>query len=95
MSLINTQVKPFSATAYKNGKFIDVTQDTLKGRWAVLMFYPADFTFVCPTELEDLADHHSQFKDLGVEVYGVSTDTHFAHKPGTTRRRRSRRCATR
>jgi peroxiredoxin len=80
MSLINTQVKPFSATAYKNGKFIDVTQDTLKGRWAVLMFYPADFTFVCPTELEDLADHHSQFKDLGVEVYGVSTDSHFAHK---------------
>jgi peroxiredoxin (alkyl hydroperoxide reductase subunit C) len=80
MSLINTQVKPFSATAYQNGKFIPVTQDTLKGKWAVLMFYPADFTFVCPTELEDLADHHSQFKDLGVEVYGVSTDSHFAHK---------------
>jgi peroxiredoxin (alkyl hydroperoxide reductase subunit C) len=80
MSLINTQVKPFSATAYQNGKFIPVTQDTLKGKWAVLMFYPADFTFVCPTELEDLADHYSQFKDLGVEVYGVSTDSHFAHK---------------
>ena len=80
MSLINTQVKPFSATAYQNGKFVPVTQDTLKGKWAVLMFYPADFTFVCPTELEDLADHHSQFKDLGVEVYGVSTDSHFAHK---------------
>ena len=44
------------------------------------MFYPADFTFVCPTELEDLADHHAQFKDLGVEVYGVSTDSHVAHK---------------
>ncbi len=80
MSLINTQVKPFSATAYQNGKFIPVTQDTLKGKWAVVMFYPADFTFVCPTELEDLADHHAQFKDLGVEVYGVSTDSHFAHK---------------
>jgi peroxiredoxin len=80
MSLINTQIKPFAATAYRNGKFIDVTQDTLKGKWAVLMFYPADFTFVCPTELEDLADHHAQFKDLGVEVYGVSTDSHFAHK---------------
>ena len=80
MSLINTTVKPFSATAYQNGKFIPVTQDTLKGKWAVLMFYPADFTFVCPTELEDLADHHAQFKDLGVEVYGVSTDSHFAHK---------------
>ena len=80
MSLINTQVKPFAATAYQNGKFIPVTQDTLKGKWSVLMFYPADFTFVCPTELEDLADHHSQFKDLGVELYGISTDSHFAHK---------------
>ncbi len=80
MSLINTQVKPFAATAYRNGKFIDITQDTLKGKWAVLMFYPADFTFVCPTELEDLADHYSQFRDMGVEVYGVSTDSHFAHK---------------
>jgi len=80
MSLINTQIKPFSATAYQNGKFIDVTQDTLKGKWAILIFYPADFTFVCPTELEDLADHYSQFKDMGVEVYGVSTDSHFAHK---------------
>lgn len=80
MSLINTQVKPFAATAYKNGKFMDVTQDTLRGKWAVLMFYPADFTFVCPTELENLADHHSQFKDMGVELYGVSTDSHFAHK---------------
>jgi len=80
MSLINTQIKPFAATAYKAGKFIDVTQDTLKGKWAVLMFYPADFTFVCPTELEDLADHHARFKDLGVELYGVSTDSHFAHK---------------
>jgi peroxiredoxin (alkyl hydroperoxide reductase subunit C) len=80
MSLINTQIKPFSATAFQNGKFIPVTQDTLKGKWAVLMFYPADFTFVCPTELEDLADFHPQFKDLGVEVYGISTDSHFAHK---------------
>ncbi|MEO6660986.1 MAG: alkyl hydroperoxide reductase subunit C [Burkholderiaceae bacterium] len=80
MSLINTHIKPFSATAYQNGKFVPVTQDTLKGKWAVLMFYPADFTFVCPTELEDLADHHAQFKDLGVQVFGVSTDSHFAHK---------------
>jgi NADH-dependent peroxiredoxin subunit C len=80
MSLINTQVKPFSAMAYQTGKFIPVTDQTLKGKWAVLMFYPADFTFVCPTELEDLADHHAEFKKLGVELYGVSTDSHFAHK---------------
>ncbi len=80
MSLINTEVKPFSATAYHNGKFVPMTQDTLKGRWSVLFFYPADFTFVCPTELGDLADHYAAFKELGVEIYGVSTDTHFTHK---------------
>jgi len=80
MSLINTQVKPFSATAYQAGKFIPVTEDTLKGKWSVLVFYPADFTFVCPTELGDLADVYGEFKKLGVEVYGVSTDTHFTHK---------------
>ncbi|MBK7000318.1 MAG: peroxiredoxin [Rhodoferax sp.] len=80
MSLINTEVKPFSATAFQNGQFIPVNQDTLKGQWSVVVFYPADFTFVCPTELEDLADNYAEFKKLGVEVYGVSTDTHFAHK---------------
>jgi peroxiredoxin (alkyl hydroperoxide reductase subunit C) len=80
MSLINTAVKPFSATAYHAGKFVDVTQDSLKGKWSVFVFYPADFTFVCPTELEDLADHYAEFQKLGVEIYGISTDTHFAHK---------------
>ena len=80
MSLINTQIKPFKATAYHAGKFIDVSDESLKGKWAVLMFYPADFTFVCPTELEDLAEQQPEFAKLGVEVYGVSTDTHFAHK---------------
>jgi peroxiredoxin len=80
MSLINTQVKPFKATAYHAGKFVELTEQSLKGKWNVFVFYPADFTFVCPTELEDLADRYSQFKDLGVEVYGISTDTHFAHK---------------
>jgi peroxiredoxin (alkyl hydroperoxide reductase subunit C) len=80
MSLINTEIKPFKATAYHNGKFIDVNEATLKGHWSVVVFYPADFTFVCPTELEDLADHYDEFKKLGVEVYSVSTDTHFSHK---------------
>ncbi|EGJ11027.1 MULTISPECIES: alkyl hydroperoxide reductase subunit C [Rubrivivax] len=80
MSLINTQVKPFKATAYQTGKFFDVTEESLKGKWSVVVFYPADFTFVCPTELEDLADTYAEFQKLGVEVYGVSTDTHFAHK---------------
>ncbi len=80
MSLINTTIKPFKATAYHNGKFVPVTDADLKGKWSVVFFYPADFTFVCPTELGDLADHYDTFKKLGVEIYSVSTDTHFTHK---------------
>ena len=80
MSLINTEVKPFKASAYHNGKFIDVTDANLKGKWSVVFFYPADFTFVCPTELGDLADNYAEFKYMGVEIYAVSTDTHFTHK---------------
>ena len=79
-NLINTTVKPFKATAYHNGKFVPVTDADLKGKWSVVFFYPADFTFVCPTELGDLADHYAQLKEMGVEVYSVSTDTHFTHK---------------
>ena len=80
MSLINTEVKPFKANAYHNGKFVTVTNEDLKGKWSVFVFYPADFTFVCPTELGDLADNYAEFKKMGVEIYGVSTDTHFTHK---------------
>ncbi len=80
MSLINTEIKPFSAQAFKNGQFLTVTDADLKGKWSVVFFYPADFTFVCPTELEDLADNYAEFQKLGVEIYSVSTDTHFAHK---------------
>ncbi|CAM4030282.1 alkyl hydroperoxide reductase subunit C [Vreelandella rituensis] len=80
MSLINTEVKPFSAKAYHNGEFIDVNEESLKGKWNIFFFYPADFTFVCPTELGDLADNYEEFQKLGVEIYGVSTDTHFTHK---------------
>jgi peroxiredoxin (alkyl hydroperoxide reductase subunit C) len=80
MSIINSQIKPFKATAYHAGKFIDLTEENFKGTWSVLMFYPANFTFVCPTELEDLASVQPEFAKMGVNVYGVSTDTHFAHK---------------
>jgi peroxiredoxin (alkyl hydroperoxide reductase subunit C) len=80
MSLINTQIKPFAATAYHNGKFINLTEENFKGTWSVIMFYPADFTFVCPTELEDLANLQPEFAKMGVNVYGASTDTHFSHK---------------
>lgn len=80
MSYINSEVKPFKAQAYHNGKFIEVTEADLKGKWSVVFFYPADFTFVCPTELGDLADNYEEFKSMGVEIYSVSTDTHFTHK---------------
>ncbi len=80
MSLINTAIKPFKSTAYHNGKFVPVSDADLKGKWSVVVFYPADFTFVCPTELGDLADNYAEFKKLGVEIYSVSTDTHFTHK---------------
>lgn len=80
MALINTQIKPFKASAFKQGKFIDVSSDDLKGKWSVFFFYPADFTFVCPTELGDVADHYEELQSRGVEVYSVSTDTHFTHK---------------
>jgi len=80
MSLINTEVKPFNATAFHNGKFVPVSDADLKGKWSIVFFYPADFTFVCPTELGDLADHYAELQKMGVEVYSVSTDTHFTHK---------------
>jgi NADH-dependent peroxiredoxin subunit C len=80
MSQINTPVKPFNATAFHNGKFVPVSDADLKGKWSVVFFYPADFTFVCPTELGDLADNYATFQKLGVEIYAVSTDTHFTHK---------------
>ena len=80
MSVLNTEIKPFKASAYKDGKFIDITEADVKGKWAVFFFYPADFTFVCPTELGDVADNYAEFQKLGVEIYSVSTDTHFVHK---------------
>ena len=81
MSLINTTVLPFKTQAFQAGKgFFQVTNEDLKGKWSLVVFYPADFTFVCPTELEDLADKYEEFKKLGVEIYSVSTDTHFSHK---------------
>lgn len=79
MNLIGTEIKPFRATAYVNGKFQHLTEEDLKGRWSVLFFYPADFTFVCPTELADLAEHYEAFQRLGAEIYAVSTDTHYTH----------------
>ena len=80
MAQIDTEIAPFTATAYKDGEFVEVSDADLKGTWSVVFFYPADFTFVCPTELGDLADNYAEFQRLGVEIFSVSTDTHFTHK---------------
>ena len=80
MALINTEIKPFKTMAFHNGEFKELTDADTKGKWAIFFFYPADFTFVCPTELEDLADLYGEFQKLGAEIYSVSTDTHFSHK---------------
>jgi peroxiredoxin (alkyl hydroperoxide reductase subunit C) len=80
MGIINSEIKPFNATAFKNGEFVEVSDADVRGKWAVFFFYPADFTFVCPTELGDVADKYEELQKLGVEVFSVSTDTHFTHK---------------
>lgn len=80
MSLINTQVQPFKVQAFKNGKFIEVTEQSLKGKWSAFIFMPAAFTFNCPTEVEDAADNYAAFQKLETEVYIITTDSHFAHK---------------
>ena len=82
MSLIGKKIKSFNLNAFRAGEddFLQITDQHLNGRWSVLFFYPADFTFVCPTELEDLADNYEEFLKLGVEVFSVSTDSHWTHK---------------
>jgi peroxiredoxin len=80
MSLINTKVQPFKTQAFHNGKFVEVTEASFQGKWSVLIFMPAAFTFNCPTEVEDAADNYAEFQKVGAEVYIVTTDTHFSHK---------------
>ena len=80
MGIIGSSIKPFTTQSYKAGKFVEVSDADVKGKWGVFFFYPADWTFVCPTELEDLADQYADLQAMGVEVFAVSTDTHFSHK---------------
>ena len=80
MSLINRQIGDFSVQAFQNNEFRTVTRQDILGTWSVFFFYPADVTFVCPTELEDLAEKYEEFKAAGCEIYSVSCDTHFVHK---------------
>ena len=80
LSLINTAIAPFKTQAYLNGKFIEVSDASMKGKWSVMIFMPAAFTFNCPTEVEDAAENYAEFQKMGAEVYIVTTDTHFSHK---------------
>lgn len=77
---INTIVPDFEVDAYHENKIKKIKLSEYKGKWVVLVFYPADFTFVCPTELEDAQEQYEQLKKLGAEIMSVSTDTAFVHK---------------
>lgn len=79
-TIINTQTPEFTVEAFVDGAFKTIKRDDTIGHWSVFFFYPADFTFVCPTELEDMAAAYDKFKELGAEIYAVSTDSHFSHK---------------
>jgi len=80
MSLIGQKIQDFELEAYHNDDVKKIKLSDYKGKWLVLVFYPADFTFVCPTELEDMAALYDEFKKAGAEVLSVSTDTVFVHK---------------
>ena len=80
MSLLNSEVLPFEAQAFHNGNFVSVSDADLKGRWSVVFFYPADFTFVCPTELADLNSHLAEFEKADCRVFSASTDSVYVHK---------------
>lgn len=80
MSQIGKEIVDFNVQAFVNNEFKSVSKADVLGKWSVFFFYPADFTFVCPTELEDLANKYADFKAAGCEVYSVSCDTHFVHK---------------
>lgn len=80
MNYIGSTLPDFKVNAFQNGEVQSLTAADLKGHWSVLFFYPADFSFVCPTELGDLAEHYAAFKDQDAEIYSVSEDTEFVHQ---------------
>lgn len=95
MSLNGKKISEFKLNAFQQNDFIEVTDKDLLGKWSVLFFYPADFTFVCPTELEDLQGKYADFQRIGCEIYSVSCDTHLFTKHGMNRLRQSARSSIR
>ncbi|MBT5021775.1 redoxin domain-containing protein [Candidatus Woesearchaeota archaeon] len=80
MIKINEKAPEFTENAFVNNEIKKINLSDYKGKWVVLFFYPADFTFVCPTELGELADKYPKIQELGAEIISVSTDTAFVHK---------------
>ncbi|MCO6559055.1 MAG: redoxin domain-containing protein [Bifidobacterium sp.] len=80
MTMLQHELTDFTANIYQDNQFSKLTKADVLGHWSLIFFYPNDFSFVCPTELEDLADHYDEFKKAGCEIYGVSHDTEFVHK---------------
>lgn len=80
MVKIGEKVEDFMTEAFHENKIKKIKLSDYKGKWLVMLFYPADFTFICPTELEEAAEHHKEIKKLGAEILGVSVDTAFVHK---------------
>ncbi len=80
MVTVNKKIEAFEADAFQNGKYSKFRSKEHLGKWLVMLFYPADFTFICPTELEEAAEHYADFKKLDAEVVSVSTDTKHTHK---------------
>lgn len=80
MAKINQKIEDFSFEAFQDNEVKKIKLSAYRGKWLVLLFYPADFTFICPTELAEAADYYQEFKKLGAEIISVSTDTVFVHK---------------
>jgi len=80
MIKIGQKIPDFELEVFHQEKIKKIKLSDYKGKWLVLLFYPADFTFICPTELEEAARYYPQFQELGAEVLSVSTDTVFVHK---------------
>lgn len=80
MAIIGKELPDFKVAGFRNPDIVSVTKEDVIGKWSVFVFYPADFTFVCPTELEDLQDQYEELKKRGVEVFSVSVDSEFVHK---------------
>jgi peroxiredoxin (alkyl hydroperoxide reductase subunit C) len=77
---VGARIPDFELSAYHKDKIVTLKRSAFRGKWLVLFFYPADFTFICPTELEELAEHYAAFKKQGAEIVSVSADTVYVHK---------------